>query len=247
MARRLDHAGRVTLAGGLAGLVAIGVGSRVAMRVVALTSGHVGDLSVRPESGAVPGTMTLSGTGFLLFAGTFLGAVIGLAVLTGLGRWMPAHRRRRWWLTAVLATAVPAIGLLDPANHDFRIFGPTWLAVGLFAALPPAYGALLATWARRLLRWQGGRIAHGVRVVAGLVGLGATFMVAVASGTNGVPGLLSVPLLTVIGLAVGPTAGTGPSRIARAGRALVPILASVAVGIVSWRLAAVAFAAGTGA
>ena len=146
---RLDHAGGIVLAGGIAGLLAIGIGSRGAMRLVALTSGAIGT-GVRPESGAVPGTITADGTAFLLLAGTFIGVAIALAVLGGLGRWLPAGARARWWATVALTAVIPALGLLDPANEDFRLFGPVWLAIGLFTLLPMAFGAGVATLATRI-------------------------------------------------------------------------------------------------
>src|SRR5690606_25963229 len=84
----LQDAGASALAGGLAGVLALGVGSRVAMRLVALTSGRIGT-GIRPDSGAVPGTFTLEGTMFLLVAGAMFGAVLGLALTFLAARWLP--------------------------------------------------------------------------------------------------------------------------------------------------------------
>lgn len=241
VADRLDHAGAVAMAGGLAGLVALGLGSRVAMRVVALTSGRIGT-GIRPESGATPGTVTLEGTTFLLLAGAMLGLAIGLAVVLGVGRGMPRSARGRWWVTAAIAVALPAIGLLDPANEDFRLFGPRWLAIGLFAVLPIAYGAMLATFVPRLRAWRGGRVARTARVGVGVLGLLATSTIVVGLSEEA-RGLLVLPLVVLLGLVRGPSrssATEGPA--APIGRAAVAMLAVVGAGVLTWRVVGVVMA-----
>lgn len=237
---RLDHVGGIALAAGLSGLVALGIGSRVAMRVVALTSGRIGT-GVRPESGAVPGTVTLDGTAFLVLAGTFLGIAVGLVVLGGMGRWLPDGRRSRWLTTAALAAVLPALALLDPANVDFRLFGPAWLAIGLFTVLPLGFGALLASLGPRFTATRRRRpAARSVRVLAGVGGLALTLMATVGVGTELVL-LLPLPLLVLAGLLAGPSDGTGRlgRRLATIGRSGVVALAVVAAGAVVWRVVAV--------
>ena len=239
---RLDHAGGIVLAGGIAGLLAIGIGSRGAMRLVALTSGAIGT-GVRPESGAVPGTITLGGTAFLLLAGTFIGAAIALAVLGALGRWLPTSLRARWWTTAALASAVPAVVLLDPANDDFRLFGPAWLAIGLFALLPVAFGAGVATLATRIATTSHSAVARTMRVLLGIGGLAGMLLAIVSAGTGSVL-LLPVPVLVLVGLASDPNPDptvtvTRPGIILRSG---VVVLAIAAAGVVVTRVAAVTMA-----
>lgn len=237
---RLDHAGGIVLTGGVAGLVAIGIGSRAAMRLVALTSGAIGT-GARPESGAVPGTITLSGTGFLLLAGTFIGVAVALVVLGALGRWLPTTPRPRWWTTAALASAVPALVLLDPANDDFRLFGPAWLAIGVFALLPVAFGAGVATLATRIPATCHGHVARTVRGLLGIGGLFGTLVSTVGVGTESLL-LLPVPVLVLVGLASDPDPRrtvTRPGTILRAG---VLALAIVAAGMVATRVVAVAMA-----
>lgn len=237
---RLDHAGGITLAAGLSGLVAIGIGSRVAMRVVALTSGRIGT-GVRPESGAVPGTFTLDGTAFLVLAGTFLGIAIGLVVLGGMGRWLPEDGRARWLTTASLAAVLPALALLDPANVDFRLFGPAWLAIGLFTALPLGFGALLASLGPRFTTTRRrSPAARSLRVLAGVGGLALALMATVGVGSELVL-LLPLPLLVLAGLLTGPSDGTGRlgQRLAPIARSGVVALAVLAAGAVVWRVVAV--------
>ena len=68
---RLVIAGAV--GGGLTGLLAIGVGARLAMRIVALMGG--------------PREVTVEGTMFLLIAGGMVGATFGVAISLALRAW----------------------------------------------------------------------------------------------------------------------------------------------------------------
>jgi hypothetical protein len=239
---RLDHAGGIVLVGGIAGLLAIGVGSRGAMRLVALTSGTIGT-GVRPESGAVPGTITADGTGFLLMAGTFIGVAIALAVLGGFGRWLPAGARARWWATVALAAVTPAIALLDPGNEDFRLFGPVWLAIGLFTLLPITFGAGVATLATRIPATSHGLLPRTLRVLLGIGGLLGIVVSTVGLGSESLF-LLPLPLVVLVGLATGPrvdlmATGTRAAEVLRAG---VVVLAITAAGVTAARVVAVAMA-----
>lgn len=130
MARRVLDVGRLVLVGAIAGAIWLGLGSRMAMRVVALANGH-------------PTELTLAGTGFLLLAGTTAGAVVTVATVGVLGRWVPPGRPGRL-AVVVLTAVVPALALLDPANPDIVLFGHRWLTVGLFGLLPIAFGATVA-------------------------------------------------------------------------------------------------------
>lgn len=129
-----------TLGGGVAGFIALGGGSRLAMRVVALLGG-------RRE-------VTVDGTVFLLIAGTMLGAVIGVSIAAALRVWPHSGR------TIGLLVAATLFGLLisdgeafDELLHD----GPGgWLNFPMFAAFLLAYGWL----APRLVRWIEGRLPH---------------------------------------------------------------------------------------
>ncbi len=191
----------------------------------------------------MPGTITLGGTAFLLLAGTFVGVAIALVVLGALGRWLPSTPRVRWWATAALASAIPAVGLLDPANEDFHLFGPAWLAIGLFTLLPVGFGAGLASLATRLPTTSRGRVSRTLRSLLGIGGLFGTLAATVGLGTE-LFLLLPLPLLVLGGLAAAPSAN--PARtITRAGaavRAGVVALAIVAAGVTAARIVAVATA-----
>lgn len=178
----LARAGHVAVAGAVAGLIALGGGSRLAMRLVALSSGRIGS-GIRPESGAVPGEFTAEGTVFLLAAGTFIGIVLAVLVGVVVDRWLPRDGRRRAAMVTVLCAAIPWMVLVDPGNHDFSQFGPRWFAVALFLAVATGYGLLVAALA------SPGRMAHprAIWAVPGALGVG---LAAAAMGAAGPAGLL---------------------------------------------------------
>src|SRR4051812_6828156 len=90
-ARLLRASGIGTLAGLVAGFVAGGLGSRLAMKVIALVAG-AGAQGRITENGNVIGTFT-GETVFLLVAGAVLGIPGGLIYMT-LRPWLP--RAARW-------------------------------------------------------------------------------------------------------------------------------------------------------
>lgn len=146
---------RVAGSGALAGVVVLGLGSRLAMRTVALASGE-------------RTTLTAAGTGFLLLAGLVAGSLVALLTVGVLGRWLPVSRTRRMAVTTVIAAALPAMAFLAPGNEDFALFGPRWVTVGLFTLVPLGYGWLLAVLDAGRAR-SGVEPSRGGRAVVGLV------------------------------------------------------------------------------
>ena len=197
----LAQAGAWGLAGGISGLLALGIGTRLSMRLVALSSGTIG-MGVRPESGAVPGEITADGTMFLLLAGTGIGAVLAVIIGVGLVRWLPREGRRRTAAVWALASWIPALGLIDPNNEDFALFGPTWFALLLFASCALGYGALLAVGVRRTTSREQGR-ARPVWIALGVPFLGLTLMASAGVGTK----LVGLPVLVVIAFLLLPRDG----------------------------------------
>jgi hypothetical protein len=137
------------LAGVVAGLLAGGVGSRLAMRVVALVgSGHGGELT---EAQARVGEITVGGTIFLLITG------IGAGLLGGLGyfvvrRWIPGRGVWRGLLFGLFLLLVAGSRILDRGNPDFARFVSPSLAIALFAVLFLVYGLLVVWLADRWTR-----------------------------------------------------------------------------------------------
>lgn len=126
-----------SLAGAISGFVWGGVGGRIAMRVVFLTS----DDSVRgvtSDDGFKVGELSLLTIELLILTGV-LGAIAG--AMFGLLRFLIAGPQ---WLVATgvgLATALAAgAGIVHTGGIDFTVLGPLWLTVGLFVLIPGIWG-----------------------------------------------------------------------------------------------------------
>ena len=136
------------LPGLVAGLIVGGVGSRLAMRIMALTSAPAAR-GLETDFGATVGEITVGGTLFLLIAGSILGMAGGILYLAIRGL-LPGS----WWLKGLvfglLLLALAGRVLVDPGNPDFVILSPAGLAVTMFAALPILYGLLFVPLQRFL-------------------------------------------------------------------------------------------------
>jgi hypothetical protein len=138
-----------TVSGIIVGIPVVGLLSRVAMRVLAVTSGDAVQGAFSDDAEKV-GQITAEGTiGFVLIAGVFFGAVGGwlYALLRPL---FPADRRRRLLASAAVATAIGVSFLVKPNSRDFAILRPLWLVVALFVAIAFLFGLLLPIVAERL-------------------------------------------------------------------------------------------------
>jgi hypothetical protein len=123
--------------GMLVGVVVGGIGGRVVMFILRLTSSD-GVRGLDTDDGFEIGSLT-AGTIFLLVATTLLGGLGGLAYM-GLRRFAPAPWR--WVAAALLAGAIGGAVVLDDKGIDFNLLSPLWFAVAAFIALPLAFGAL---------------------------------------------------------------------------------------------------------
>jgi hypothetical protein len=192
--------GAVVGAGVLAGLLVLGLGGRLVMRLLAATSGRTAQGRLT-EAGERVGEITTDGTiGFLLFVGVGGGVLTAIAFLL-VRRWLPSTAGPAGLVAGLLL--IGTLGVSDPFspdNVDFAILRPTWLAIVavtvtglLFATTYTAVAARLDHLAagRRRLRWLpcaslvllllppfalvaiayvGGRVAAQGRVRAVLVG-----------------------------------------------------------------------------
>ncbi len=117
------------------GLLVVGPGGRLIMRLLAVTSGD-GAQGKLTEAEEVVGDITVGGTiGFVVFVG--IGGGVLLAVLfTVTRKWLPPGRLGALALgvgtSVLLATRVEP---LRPDNEDFAIVGPGWLSVVTFLGL----------------------------------------------------------------------------------------------------------------
>jgi len=138
---------RAAIVGGfLAGVLVGGVGGRIAMLILRLTSTPA-VRGLQSDDGFTIGQISAA-TVFLLIVTGALGAAGGLAYLA-VRRWIPPR-----WRTAVAAVVAGSIGgalVVDPVGLDFTVLGPLPLAVAMFVALPATYGALMSVWVERRL------------------------------------------------------------------------------------------------
>jgi hypothetical protein len=139
------------VAGAVAGILVLGFGGRLAMRILAATSGdHVQGLLTDAEERV--GEITVGGTvGLILFVG-LLGGIAGGLVYVAVRRWLPERAWVAGLLYGVLIMGLARADPLDPDNTDFDILRPVWLAIVLFAVLFPLFGVVLGALAARLDR-----------------------------------------------------------------------------------------------
>ncbi len=136
-------------AGAVAGLVWGGIGGRIAMRVVFLTS----DDRVRgvtSDDGFEIGTIS-SATMPLLVLTAILGGMAGFGV--GIIRMITSGPT---WAVAIgvslAAAAYGGAGIVHTDGVDFRLLEPLWLTVGLFVLISGLWGATVVVATERLLR-----------------------------------------------------------------------------------------------
>jgi len=145
----LASTGVCGVAGTLAGIAWGGVGGRLAMRLLFVTSddrvrGRITDSGF--EIGAIsPGTMFL--LVFSAVAGGLLGLVAGpLRMITAGPAWLVAVG------AGVAGGAFFGALLVAPDGVDFNVLEPLWLAVALFVLLPGGWAATVVLLADRLAR-----------------------------------------------------------------------------------------------
>ena len=144
-------AARVGLA---TGVLIIGAGGRLAMRLLAITAGDDAQGAVT-EAGEVVGEISVGGTlGFFVFVGLFGGALSAL-LYVALRRWLPRGPYRGLLYGAMLLVVFGArLEPLRTDNEDFDSVGPPWVSIITFALLALAQGAAVASFTARWSRTQ---------------------------------------------------------------------------------------------
>ena len=140
-ATALQRFSAAVVAGAVTGLVVGGVGGRLAMLVLRLTSGP-GVNGVVSDDGFVMGRVTLSGTLSLLGVATAIG-VLGALVHRLVVPWLIGPRWFRRLTTAAGSGIVVGAMLVHTTGVDFTRLRPVGLAIALFVAVPALYGALI--------------------------------------------------------------------------------------------------------
>jgi hypothetical protein len=188
----LRYAGGALGAGIAAGVLAAGAGGRLVMRLLAATSPEAEGTFT--EAGEVVGRISLGGTlGLVVFAGVAAGALSG-ALYALMRPVLPRGRAGGVAFGALLLVLAGArIEPLRPANIDFRILGPSWLAVLSFTVLGLLHGMLVAALFARMARTLPRPDLAGTRrhaLLAGRVAVAGAFLVALPSFLTAVADIL---------------------------------------------------------
>ena len=150
--RALWFAALYAYAAVVGGLLVLGPGGRLVMRLLAVTAEEQAQ-GRRTEADEIVGVITVDGTiGFVVFVGLFGGVILAALTLL-LRKWLPP---RRWGALCVgVVFAVLFSTRLEPLrrfNPDFVLVGPPWLAVSSFLAVGALTLLTMAAVAGRVSR-----------------------------------------------------------------------------------------------
>jgi len=181
----------VFVAGGIAGVVVGGLGSRIAMRIAAVTARDVAD-GLTTEAGATIGRITFEGTAFLVVGVGIGTALLGAALYFATVPWLPHRRGLRALAFGGLELVLFGTVLLDPGNPDFTILGRPLLNVIVLGSLFVLHGValvLLIEPSGRFVaavaggaRWRARLVDVGTFLAMALTAIGAFAIVARAGG-----------------------------------------------------------------
>jgi hypothetical protein len=133
----------IVVAGIVAGAVLVGLGSRLAMLLLRLTSPDRAQ-GVVSDDGFTIGRVTLAGTYNLLLIGAVVG-MVGAAVYLAVA---PRLIGPTWFRRATTGMAAGAVGgalLVHADGVDFTLLRPTWFAIALFVTLPAVFGTFVGS------------------------------------------------------------------------------------------------------
>lgn len=199
LVRRLSAA---ILVGAAAGATIGGLGGRLAMRILFLTSDD-GVKGVESDDGFDIGRFSYVDTAGLILVATFLGIVAALAyfavhpALGGLGRGPVL-------LAAVFFGVVGGAVIVHRGGVDFTLLEPAWLAIAMFVVICTAFGATIALVLGDALADDGWPLRHGWRVLA------PPFAALVFP-----PALVAAVVAVGVHAATSSLAGDGVARLAR--------------------------------
>lgn len=167
---------RAALAGLIVGVVVLGLGGRIVMRVAALVDPS--SIGRRTENGNRIGDITLEGTAVLIIFGGLLVGAAASVVWVAIQEWIPGRTSTRALLAMPIAVALTGFQLVRPENHDFRILAPVGpilvLLLGLVAIAGFAF-ALLDGWLDRRLPKPPTRPTPSVAIYALMILAGLPF------------------------------------------------------------------------
>jgi len=146
LTRWLRALGKVAFAGAATGFLIGGVGGRLAMLLLRVTSSDALH-GLQTDDDFTIGVIS-SATIFLLGITTFLGLAGGL-VYAAVRGWFPAGVRPA--IAGIVVGLTIGADLVTTDGVDFRLVTPTWLAIVLFVAIPTTYGVVMSVWVERWL------------------------------------------------------------------------------------------------
>jgi hypothetical protein len=224
------------VAGGLAGILAGGLGSRIAMRLSALAAPDSVQ-GLLTEAEATIGRITLEGTLFLVLFAGLTSAIVGTAFYLGVRAWLPGRRWTRAFAFGGLELLVFGTTVVDAGNPDFTIVERPLLNLTIFAALFVLHGVLLVVLqrpARRLIGaiaggggWRGGLVDVATAAATGLTALG---LVAVGLQGGGWWGRLW--MTSLLACAAG-LAFIGPDRARPITRPALRVVGGVSLAVIA--------------
>ena len=165
---------RGALTGLIVGVIVLGPGGRIVMRLAAmLDSAAVGR---HTENGNRVGDITIEGTVVLLIFGGLLIGAASSVIWVAIQEWIPGRRFVRAALAAAIAVALTGFQLVRPENDDFRILAPLVPILVLLLGLVAVAGfcfAVVDGWLDRRLPKASGRptpavVAYALMILAGL-------------------------------------------------------------------------------
>ena len=177
----LRDVSRGALAGLIVGVVVLGVGGRLVMRLAALLDpSSAGRLT---ENGNRIGDVTLEGTVVLvIFGGVLVGAAASV-IWVAIEQWIPGRALIRATLAMPIAVALTGFQLVRPENRDFLILEPVvpilFLLLGLVAIAGFAF-AFVADWLDLRLPPPPRRLSPAVVVYVLMLLAGVPFVILAA-------------------------------------------------------------------
>lgn len=189
--RNVGHRVMAGVVGGfICGFVIGGVGGRLAMFILRLTT-DTNIAGIDSDDGFVMGSFT-GATLFLVASTSFLGAFGGV-VYAAVSGWVPEGWRQI--ATALILGLTGGAAIIRPGGVDFTVVGPAGLAIALFVLLPGLYGFVMSSAVERLLKRPPGRVLPWLGLVAGCLAL-----LLVGGGCFIVLGLIVLVLVLAFGV-----------------------------------------------
>lgn len=191
----IGRASALLTAGMVSGVLVLGLGLRLMMRVAAATSPESAQGRLT-DADEVVGEVTLSGTMFLALGVGVLGGMVAAAAWSTLRRWLPERSVAAGVVVAAIASGLLArpSGLVDPHNRDFVILSPAWLALLMSAAVVVAFGVSFAVLADRwAARWPDPELSP-----RGVLSVLPFFGVLALSLTIGAPAIVLAAVVSVV-------------------------------------------------